>query len=146
MSETDTTDSSKNNSFQDNPALPFATPPLITTQYYRKLKRALIEREPANFDKINIIPCNGQQGWYEIAEHSALIYYYKVCAKLNLTAQIHADTHSRYDKYNIGYIRCKGVNYVRDRLREAGLYHSEIVKDHVYIFKLNTPSLAWRYR
>ena len=111
--------------------------PAISIQEYRKIKRKLIKDEKVNFEHITAIPCSGNSNWYEIAEHSALIYYYNVCKKLQLPTKFHADTDSRYLKYNIGFIRSKGVDYFRAKLKETKLYKSETVKNNVYVFRLN---------
>ena len=110
--------------------------PVISIQEYRKIKRKLIKDERVNFDHITAIPCSGNSNWYEIAEHSALFYYYNVCRKLQLPTKFHADTDSRYLKYSIGYIRSKGVDYFREKLKAAALYESEEMRNNVYVFRL----------
>lgn len=104
---------------------------------YRELKRKLQKYEIDNFNKIYLIPCNGDSDWHELAEHSALIYYYEVCQKLGSKTKFFADTLSFYDQYKIGYIHTLGVNRIRDNLKEIGLYKSETKDGGILIFKLN---------
>ena len=111
--------------------------PDISIKEYRNLKRKLKELEQKNCQKIIAIPCSGDQGWYEIAEHSALIYYYEVCQKLDAKNKFLADTRSYYDQYEIGYMRSKGVDVIRERIKQAGLYLSEAETNHIYTFNLN---------
>ena len=85
-----------------------------------------------------MIPCSGNSGWYEIAEHSALIYYYEVCQKLQLKPNFFADDNSFYDQYEIGFIRTKNVDDIRSNLKKSGLYSKEQKSGATYIFKLNT--------
>lgn len=85
-----------------------------------------------------LIPCSGSQDWHELAEHSALIYYYNICKKLNLKTKFYADDHIYYDSYKIGYIRSKGVDNIRTNLKKTHLYKSESITDLIHVFKLNT--------
>ena len=114
------------------------TNPDISIKEYRNIKRKLKELEQKNCQKIIAIPCSGDQGWYEIAENSALIYYYEVCQKLDTKNKFLADTHSYYDQYEIGFMRSKGIDVVRERLKKAGLYLSESKTNEIYTFNLNT--------
>ncbi len=109
----------------------------ISIKLYRSLKRKLQRYEADNYDKIYLIPCNGSENWRELAEHSALIYYYEVCEKLNSKAHFYADTLSLYDEYNIGYMRTLKIDNIRRNLKRVGLYKSEAVNDKFYIFTLN---------
>lgn len=127
-----TTNYQSNNNSNDDATV------VISVQEYRRIKRKLIKDEKVNFDHITAIPCSGNSNWYEIAEHSALIYYNEVCEKLQLPTKFHADVSSHYLKYEIGYIRSKGVDYIRSKLKAAHLYQSETVQNHIYTFKLTT--------
>lgn len=111
--------------------------PEISIQEYRHNKRRLIAEEQDNFCKIIAIPCSGNKNWYEIAEHSALIYYYDVCHRFNLGTKLHVDAHSYYVQYLIGFIRNKGVDDFRANLKKAKLYQSEEQKGNSYHFILN---------
>ena len=111
--------------------------PDISVKEYRATKRKLKELEKKNCQKIIAIPCSGDQGWYEIAERSALIYYYEVCQKLDTKNKFLADNHSYYDQYEIGYMRSKGVDIIRERIKQAGLYLSESETNNIYTFNLN---------
>lgn len=111
--------------------------PEISLKYYRRLRQRLKHKEYNNNDTIYLIPCSGNQGWYELAEHSALIYYYRVCQLLNLKTKFFADHFSFYDPYVIGYIRSRGTEHIRENLKKAGLYKNEITEDDITAFKLN---------
>jgi len=111
-------------------------PEIISIKQYRNIKRNLEEMEATNFDSIIAIPCNGSQDWHEIAEHSALFYYYEVCRKLKLKNKFMADTMSFYNQYQIGYIRSLGVDAIRQNLKKVDLYKAEERRAHFTIFKL----------
>ena len=109
----------------------------ITTRQYRNIKRNLEEMEKTNYDSIIIIPCSGDKGWHEFAEHSALFYYYDVCKKLKLNHRFFADTMSFYDPYQIGYMRTLSPDSIRTNLKRAKLYKTEETKSFFTIIKLN---------
>ncbi|MBR0242527.1 hypothetical protein IJQ51_01065 [Candidatus Saccharibacteria bacterium] len=109
----------------------------ISIKQYRNIKRNLEEMEKTNYDSIIIIPCSGNKGWHEFAEHSALFYYYDVCEKLRLSHRFFADTMSFYDQYEIGYMRTLSIDSIRTNLKRAKLYKSEETKSFFTIFKLN---------
>ena len=110
----------------------------ISSKKYRKYKLKLKSLERVNYDKIMLIPCAGNKNWYELAEHSALIYYYKVCQKLHRKIKFYDDVLSFYDKYDIGYIRALGIDNVRQNLKKANLYRKETIIDNIVVFELNT--------
>ena len=112
--------------------------PKISIRAYRAAKRQLIELELENYDSILAIPCSGDKEWYEIAEHSALIYHARVCEKLHLRTKFFSDDYSYYDRYNIGYMRTRGLDTIRNNLKRADIYDSESNLDLICIFKLNT--------
>lgn len=109
----------------------------ISINEYRDNKRKIIQTESDNYNKVVVIPCSGDKDWYEMAEHSALIYQYGVCAKIGKKVRIHVDTNSYYDSYKIGYVRSKTIKPIRDSLKAAELYQSEQKNGHIYIFTLN---------
>ena len=51
---------------------------LVSIKDYRRLKRIIKTMEATNYNKIIVATCDGKEGWRDIAEHSALIYYYAV--------------------------------------------------------------------
>ena len=110
----------------------------ISIKEYRNNKRRLKKKEAVNFDSIILTPCSGNQNWHEIAEHSALFYYYEICPKLRLTPKFFADITSCYDPYDLGYIRTVGVDTIRNNLKKANLFASERKEGDFIIFKLNT--------
>lgn len=93
--------------------------------------------EKTNYDSLIIIPCSGDKGWHEFAEHSALFYYYDVVESLKLKHHFFADTMSFYDQYEIGYMRTLSIDSIRTNLKRAKLYKSEETKSFFTIFKLN---------
>ena len=46
----------------------------VERREYDKLKRRAIKFEERNRQYILVIPCDGETGWCEMSEHSALIY------------------------------------------------------------------------
>ena len=110
----------------------------ISVKRYRQIKLKLRTLEEANYDSIMLIPCSGDKGWYEMAEHSALIYYYEVCQKLKRKVKFYADALSFYDQYKTGYIRSLGVEPIRGMLKKVGLYKKEAVEGEMVVFYLKT--------
>lgn len=108
----------------------------ISIKKYRQIKLKIRALEETNYDAIYVVPCSGNQNWREVTEHSALIYYYEVCQKLQRRVKFCADTLSFYDQYKIGYIRTLGVDTVRENLKKTGLYKSESEEAEVHVFYL----------
>lgn len=111
---------------------------LVERKEYEKLKRRAIRFEKNNLKYVLLLPCDGDSGWCEVCEHSALIYKYKVCLELGAPVTMSDDLDSYYIQYDIGRIRTRGYDTVRRRIQKAGLYKDEIRKDKCVIFELNT--------
>ncbi len=114
------------------------TYPDISMKRYRQYKLKLRNLERVNCDTVMMIPCAGSKNWHELAEHSALIYYYEVCSKLRRKIKFYADTLSLYDQYKIGYIRSLGVETIRENLKKVELYKSESKEGDLIVFQLKT--------
>lgn len=112
---------------------------LVERKEYDRLKRKAIKFEVANRQYVLVIPCDGEMGWCEMSEHSALIYKYLVCLPLGVPVTMTDDFDSFYIQYDIGRIRTRGFDVVRNRLKKAGLYKDEQIKDRCMIFRLKTP-------
>lgn len=110
----------------------------VDRQKYHNIKAKVKKGELSNFDKIILVPCSGNNNWFEIAEHSALFYYYEVCQKLGTPVTFYADHDSYVVQYDIGYIRCCGIDTVRKRLKSRNLYKTERNHEGCVIFYLNT--------
>lgn len=108
----------------------------VERKEYDKLKRRAIKFEEQNRQYILVIPCDGEMGWCEMSEHSALIYKYMVCLPLGVPVTMTDDFDSFYIQYDIGRIRTRGYETVRNRLKKAGLYKKETEKDRCIIFEL----------
>lgn len=112
---------------------------LVSLKEYRRLKSIVKAMEATNYNQIIVTTCDGKEGWHDIAEHSALIYYYAVREKLSSKNKnkFMSDDSSFYTKYDIGYMRTKGLNAVRDNLIKLGLYKSECAESkYIHIFEL----------
>ncbi len=112
---------------------------LVSIKEYRRLKSLVKAMEATNYDQIIVVTCDGKEGWRDLAEHSALIYYYAVCERLgvNNNSKFMSDANSFYTKYDIGYMRTKGLDAVRKNLLKLGLYESERAEnEYIHIFKL----------
>ncbi len=112
---------------------------LVSLKEYRRLKSIVKAMEATNYNQIIVVTCDGKEGWRDIAEHSALIYYYAVREKLTSKNKnkFMSDDSSFYTKYDIGYMRTKGLNAVRDNLIKLGLYKSERAESkYIHIFEL----------
>lgn len=109
----------------------------IERKEYDKLKRRAIKFEANNKRYILVIPCDGEMGWCEMSERSALIYKYMVCLPLGVPVTMTDDFDSFYIQYDIGRIRTRGFDVVRSRLEKVGLYKNEQLKDKCMIFELN---------
>lgn len=108
----------------------------VERKEYDKLKRRAIKFEATNRQYILVIPCDGEAGWCEMSEHSALIYKYMVCMPLGVPVTMAEDFDSFYIQYDIGRIRTRGFDVVRNRLKKAGLYKDEQLKDRCMLFQL----------
>ncbi len=107
---------------------------------YRSLKRDLIGIEEENCGEIILQKCSGKGDWFEIADHSALMYYYYVCQPLKIKdIRFEDDYDSFFDQYKIGRIRVRGVGTVRKRIQQAKLYNSEYVVTGRMVFVLKKP-------
>lgn len=108
----------------------------VERREYDRLKRRAIKFEADNRKYILVIPCDGEMGWCEMSEHSALIYKYMVCLPLGVPVTMTDDFDSFYIQYDIGRIRTRGYETVRNRLKKVGLYKNETKKDRCVIFEL----------
>ena len=107
---------------------------------YRSLKRDLIGIEEENTGEIILQKCSGKGDWFEIADHSALIYYYYVCQPLKIKhVRFEADYDSFFEQYKIGRIRLRGTEGIRERIEKAGIYGGEHVINGRLIFMLKHP-------
>lgn len=107
---------------------------------YRSLKRDLIGIEEENVSEIILQKCSGRGNWFEIADHSALIYYYYVIQVLKKKGvRFEADYDSFFEQYKIGRIRVRGVDAVRIRIKRAMVYGREYVTTGRLVFVLNKP-------
>lgn len=111
--------------------------PVVSRHEYERLKIRAIKFENKNDKFVLVLPCNGDSGWHELCENSALIYKYLVCMPLGRPATLADDFDSHYVQYSIGRVRTRGTDTVRKRLRQAGLYADETEKDGCVIFELN---------
>ncbi len=112
---------------------------LVSLKEYRRLKSIVKAMEATNYNQIIVVTCDGKEGWRDISEHSALIYYYAVREKLTSKNKnkFMSDDSSFYTKYDIGYMRTKGLNAVRDNLIKLGLYKSERAESkYIHVFEL----------
>ena len=112
--------------------------PDISIEKYRELKQTLKKYEADNNSQIILIPCSGNTGWYEIAERSALFYYYKVCLPLSLKVNFENDADSFYTPYDIGRIRIRNPAKVVERIKRVGLYEKSGTKSNCIIIFLRT--------
>ena len=108
----------------------------VERKEYDRLKRRAIKFEEKNRKYILVIPCDGEAGWCEMSEQSALMYKYWVCAPLGVPVTMTDDFDSFYIQYDIGRIRTRGYDTVRRRLKKAGLYKDEKMQDRCVIFEL----------
>lgn len=107
---------------------------------YRALKRDLIGAEEENFGEIVMLKCSGNGDWFEVAEHSALMYYYLICQPLKVkNLNFENDYDSFFEQFRIGRIRTRGTATVRSRIQQAGYYSNEFVMTGKLIFVLKKP-------
>ena len=109
----------------------------VTRREYEGYKRRTVNFERSNRRFIVVLPCDGNQGWYEVGERSALFYKYIVCDKLGLDASLKSDFESFYNQFEIGRVRMRGVEVVRERLKRAEMYKDEEARDKCVIFEMN---------
>lgn len=107
---------------------------------YRALKRDLIGIETENVGEIILQKCSGKGEWFEMADHSALLYYYYVCQVLKIkNVRFEDDYDSFYEQYKIGRIRTRSADTVRERIKKAEIYSSEHVLNNRLVFVLKRP-------
>lgn len=112
----------------------------LDRKVYRSLKRDLIGIEEENYGEVILQKCSGKGDWFEIADHSALIYYYYVIQVLKIkNIRFEDDYDSYYEQYRIGRIRVRGVDTVRKRLKDANMYYGEHVLMGRIVFILKKP-------
>ena len=109
----------------------------IPRREYDKLKQRAIRFEENNDRYILVIPVDGNKGWCEMGERSALFYKHVVCNKLGFDVSIKDDYDSYYVQYKIGRARIRGFDPVRDRLKLADMYKDEILRDKCMMFAMN---------
>ena len=97
----------------------------ITPKQYDTAKQNLKQKEKTNDNRIYLIPCSGDKGWHEIAENSALFYYYEIIQRYGLKNKFFEDSLSFQNPYIIGYIRVQDIDNVRIWLKKAKLYQTE---------------------
>ena len=112
---------------------------LVDKNEYIRLKRRLIKFEKKNNQFIALIPCDGDQGWYEMGDISALIYKYRICMPMGKPVSLMDDSDSFYLQYEYGRVRTRGIDAVKRRIQKAGRYKSEQEKDHCIFFQLKSP-------
>ena len=109
----------------------------IEISEYRSLKSKTIEYDSKNHDYVIVIPCDGDKGWCELADTSALIYKYAVCESLGVKVAIHDDNDGYFLQYRLGMVRTRGYDTIRKRVKKAGLYASEKISGKALFLKLN---------
>ena len=114
---------------------------IITSREFHAGKRRLITIEQQNYHQIILLSRAGEKtedkNWYEIADHSALIYYYEVCRPLHETVNFSSDTDSYYEKYQTGLICMNGLKRIKLLIKKSGLYQNEKQNGIFHIFNLN---------
>lgn len=112
----------------------------IDSKTYHTEKRKLIKIEEENYDYIILLKRSGKGNWYEMADNSALAYYYFVCEPLKIKdIKFSADYNSFYEQYKIGKIAANGLETTRNRIKKAGLYEREYEVDNRTYFVLKKP-------
>ena len=65
----------------------------------------MISIEEENYGEVILQKCSGKGDWFEIADHSALIYYYYVIQVLKIkNIRFEDDYDSYYEQHRIGRI------------------------------------------
>lgn len=111
----------------------------IEKHEYDEMKRRAIRFEEKNLRYILVVPCSGDQGWCEMADHSALIYRNLVCDKLGVSAAMTDDYDSYYLQYRIGRVRTRGMDTVLERVKKAGIYKKDAMKGKCLIIEIKKP-------
>lgn len=112
---------------------------LVSRSEYDAFKRRALRFEALNKKFILAIPCAGEQDWCEMGDNSALIYKYLVCEKLGAHISINDDFDSYYNQFEIGRVRSRGYEMIRSRVKRAGLYKGEQIKDRCLMIELTKP-------
>ncbi len=112
---------------------------LVSRSEYDAFKRRALRFEALNKKFILAIPCSGEQDWCEMGDNSALIYKYLVCEKIGAHISINDDFDSYYNQFEVGRVRSRGYDLIRSRVKHAGLYKDEQIKDRCLMIELTRP-------
>ena len=96
----------------------------------RKFKHYAILAEALNYNSIIVIPCDGDKGWYQILDNSALFFYYEICKGETKSKFKPDDTDFGIDRSRIGIINAKGIATIRQKIENAKLLKSESFIDY----------------
>ena len=105
---------------------------------YRASKRDLIMMEEGNRSEIILQKCAGDGNWFEMADNSALLYYYHVGRRIKIKNILFRDDNdSFFEQYKIGKIAARGIGAIRKRVIQAGLYAREYRMNTKWVIVLN---------
>lgn len=103
---------------------------------YEKLKEEILELEKTNLNKLYCFDCG--KGWFKLAGHSMLIYYYDIAKKiLNQKPNLQPDTDYTKTIFEMGTISFRGSEGLEKKLVKAGVLKSKREGKYVVVFELN---------
>lgn len=111
----------------------------ISRKQAREYKARAVEFEKTNRRFIFIFPCNGDLGWYELGDMSALIYSQIVCKPKGIKVYLQDDGDSYYDQFELGRIRTLHLDTLERRIAESGLFTEKVEKGDLLYFTLKKP-------
>lgn len=111
----------------------------VTRKEAREFKEYAVGFEKTNNKCIFVFPCNGNLGWYEMGDNSAVIYSHVVCKPQGFKTELQDDWDSYYDQFEIGRIRCNSITTVEKRIMATGLFREKVTKGKTLFFVLKKP-------
>ncbi|MBR3386389.1 hypothetical protein IKG68_02365 [Candidatus Saccharibacteria bacterium] len=112
---------------------------MISRKQAREYKARAVEFEKTNHRFIFMFPCNGDLGWYEMGDMSAILYSYLVCKPNGYKVELQDDGDSYYDQFEMGRIRTMHLETVERRINESGLFAEKVTKGDLTYFALKKP-------
>lgn len=108
----------------------------ISRKLHDRLRRKAVLFEESNQQYIVLIPCDGNKGWYEMGDVSALLYKYEICDKIGVETSVKDDFDTYYNQYKIGRIRTQHPETVVEHVKRAELFGEQATKEHCVFIKL----------
>ena len=107
----------------------------ISKSELEKIKKKVFQMEKTNNNKLVVFV--SKNGWYKIGGRSALIYYYRLAKKMNLSPRLVADT-DFFSKFKEGIVSIRRIETLEKNLKKLKIYRNSAltVPYKIYVFDL----------